>query len=172
MIDFVTIKTDQDKTAFVKLNIEYFEWVWDQFIESFNTDVIPLIGTPEEYVENNKEEFFSYFPPKGICYLIRDGDNYIGMGALRKIKEGICEIKRMYVKSSYRGKGLGKSLLDKLTDDAKNFGFSKIYLDVGPYNIAAQGLYKKFGFIQREPYPETEAPKEFLEHWTFMEKEI
>lgn len=92
------------------------------------------------------------------------------MGALRQIKKDIGEIKRMYIRPTYRRQGYGKDLLYKLLHKAKEFGYHSIYLDSAPFMITAHRLYRSFGFIEREEYPETEVPQQLRSKWLFMEK--
>ena len=94
------------------------------------------------------------------------------MGALRKLEEGIGEIKRMYIKPEYRGKGLGKEMLQHLLSKGKESGFSAIYLETGAFMMTAQHLYRSVGFYDRKEYPETEVPPQLRHLWLFMEKRL
>ena len=94
------------------------------------------------------------------------------MGALRKLNKNIGEIKRMYIKPKYRGKGFGKEMLGLLLKKGKEFGFSSIRLDTGKFMVAAQQVYRLAGFQEREQYLESEVPTNFLPYWLFMEKFI
>ncbi len=92
------------------------------------------------------------------------------MGALRRVKEGVGEIKRMYIKPEYRGRGLGKKMLELLLREGKRCSFSKIYLETGSFMTTAQRLYRAAGFHSREVYPETEMPPQIRHAYLFMEK--
>ena len=94
------------------------------------------------------------------------------MGALRKLKEGTGEIKRMYIKPKYRGEGLGRDMLQLLLNKGKEYGFSEIYLETGAFMTNAQNLYRSIGFRDRKKYPETEVPPQLQRFWIFMEKRI
>jgi len=94
------------------------------------------------------------------------------MGALKQIRENIGEIKRMYIRPAYRGKGYGKALLDKLLQKVKEFGYHSVYLDSPPFLMIAHHLYHSNGFIDREEYPETEVPQQLRPKWLFMEKTL
>jgi GNAT superfamily N-acetyltransferase len=96
---------------------------------------------------------------------------------MRKIGEKMGEIKRMYIRPRFRGKGIGRDLLERLINEALKFGYSKIRLDTGPFMKEAHGLYFSFGFRNIKPYPESEVlgdniPKEITENWVFMEKQL
>ena len=93
---------------------------------------------------------------------------------MRKIREKIGEIKRMYVRPVFRGKGIGRTLLEKLINNAQDSGYTKLRLDSGPFMKEAHRLYYSFGFRNIKPYPESELlgeniPKEISENWIFME---
>ena len=94
------------------------------------------------------------------------------MGALRQIREKAGEIKRMYIRQRYRGKGYGKALLQQLLQKAKEFGYNSVYLDSGRFMTAAHKLYLSSGFIECNEYPETEIPLQFRPKWLFMEKAL
>ena len=92
------------------------------------------------------------------------------MGALRKLRGGIGEIKRMYIKPEYQGRGLGKEMLQRLLSKGEESGFSVFYLETGAFMATAQHLYRSMGFHYREEYPETEVPPQLRHVWLFMEK--
>jgi len=51
-----------------------------------------------------------YAPPEGRLYIVKFAGKYSGCIALRKIEDGICEMKRLYLKEVLRGKGIGNIL--------------------------------------------------------------
>lgn len=62
------------------------------------------------------------------------------------LPEGMCELVKMYLKKSARGKGLGKFLIDKCLQTAKQEGFSQVYIETMPELSKAVSVYEKFGF--------------------------
>ena len=56
------------------------------------------------------------FPYGGLYLILNKNDKYIGCGGIRKFKDGVAELKRMYIKKEYRGKGLGRKLLEALKE--------------------------------------------------------
>jgi putative acetyltransferase len=101
-----------------------------------------------------KEINSQYNKPYGGLIIIID--NYsgeaIGCIGIRRFENKIAEFKRMYIKDSYRNKGLGKELLYQAIKLSKDLGYDRIRLDTLSTMKAAISLYKKFGFVEIEEY--------------------
>jgi ribosomal protein S18 acetylase RimI-like enzyme len=170
MENFIVFDPNVHRSAFVDLSEEYFNWMASELRKNYDIDVYSIVGiTLRDYVENNVDEFASSVLSDGVFYLLQVKDKIVGMGALRKLKEGIGEIKRMYIKPEYQGKGFGKKMLQLLLSKGKEFGFSSVYLETGTFMTTAQHLYRSMGFCDREEYPETEVPPQLRHVWLFME---
>jgi ribosomal protein S18 acetylase RimI-like enzyme len=72
--------------------------------------------------------------------------------ALRKFAEGICEMKRLYLRKETRGKGMGTTLAEKIIMKAKELGYKKMQLDTIETMKEAIALYKSMGFKEISPY--------------------
>jgi GNAT superfamily N-acetyltransferase len=161
------------RSVFIDLQEEYINWIASELKINIDFDLFSMLEIPlREYVENTLEEYASYNPPNGIFYLLRINKEIVGMGALRKLRKEIGEIKRMYIQPKHRGIGYGKEMLELLLNKAKEFGFSVIYLDSGSFMKTAHHLYRSMGFYDREAYPESELPPQVHHFWVFMEKQI
>ena len=157
----------------MKLCEEYFDWMASELQKNYGIDVDLTLGiTLRDYVESNVDDFISCLSSRGVLYLVQEKEETIGMGALVELKEGIGEIKRMYIRPEYRGKGLGREMLRLVLRKGKEYGFSEIYLETGAFMTTAQGLYRSMGFHDRSEYPETEVPPQLRRFWIFMEKRI
>ncbi|MFO7813888.1 MAG: GNAT family N-acetyltransferase [Pelovirga sp.] len=93
-----------------------------------------------------------YAPPDGALMLALNSEQPIGCVALRKLEEGICEMKRLYVKPEGRGTGLGKKLAEQIITIARQRGYSTMRLDTLDTLTEAIGLYQRLGFRQVPPY--------------------
>jgi GNAT superfamily N-acetyltransferase len=100
----------------------------------------------------------AYAAPKGRLLLAYLGNAPAGTAALRPIDEHACEAKRFYVRPKYRGKGIGRSLLEQLVEEARAAGYETMYGDTLETMREALELYKRFGFEESGPYSANPTP--------------
>jgi ribosomal protein S18 acetylase RimI-like enzyme len=93
-----------------------------------------------------------YAPPSGRLLLALQDETPVGCVALQQVDASCGEMKRLYVRPSARGSGLGRALVTEILEDAKKIGYSKVVLDTLPSMIEAQRLYEQFGFHDTDPY--------------------
>ena len=123
-----------------ELFLEYAQSLtFDLCFQSFDKE---LAGLPGDYA-----------PPEGRLLLaIFDGQT-AGCVALHKIENDVCEMKRLYVRPQFRGKGLGKALAERVINEARAIGYKKLRLDtVEPVMRTAVAMYRQLGFREIAPY--------------------
>jgi putative acetyltransferase len=94
-----------------------------------------------------------YAPPDGRLLLARYQDQLAGCAALHKLEPGVCEMKRLYLRPQFRGRGLGRVMTETLIAEARGIGCGKMRLDtVEPFMTNAVAMYRRLGFKEIEPY--------------------
>ena len=88
-----------------------------------------------------------YSPPAGRLFLAYADDELAGCIGMRKLEDGVCEMKRLFLRENARGHGLGNKLIEKLIDEARAIGYKKMRLDTYPPKMGkAVKLYESHGF--------------------------
>lgn len=168
MPQIVQVVTDDQKHASRDLLREYLAWLISAMNSEYEANIpeAALDGALEQaMLENGK-----FAPPEGRMLLAYENDTPAGLICLRKIHADTGEVKRMYVRSEFRGKGVGKALIERLCDEARQIGYAKIRLDSAPFMRSAHALYRANGFYDIDSYPESEVPAEYYANWLFMER--
>lgn len=94
-----------------------------------------------------------YSPPEGALLLAWCGGAIAGCGALRILGGNVCEMKRLYVRSDFRGQGIGRILAERLIAEAKRIGYGLMRLDTIPAQMQeANRLYRLLGFYEIPAY--------------------
>lgn len=94
-----------------------------------------------------------YAPPGGRLLLAEFEGQLAGCIALHKLEEGVCEMKRLYLRPQFRGKGLGRALATQIISEARQIGYRRMRLDtVEPVMKDAVAMYRRIGFREIAPY--------------------
>lgn len=97
---------------------------------------------------------FHYLNNRGLFLVLLDNEQVVGTGAIRKLDDETCELKRMWFLKAYRGQGWGWKMAQMLFDFARQAGYRKVRLDLANAERQSQALkfYKKLGFYPIERY--------------------
>lgn len=118
---------------------EYAAWVGGEIcFESFERELAGLPG--------------AYAAPGGGLYLAMSGARIAGCAAFRHLNKDAAEMKRLYVRTEYRGFGLGRRLALRIAEEAVRTGYTALRLDTLPRMSEAIGMYRALGFRPISPY--------------------
>ena len=138
-IVYKKIETDEEIAGAKGLIIEYAQWLnLDLCFQNIDDE---LNSFPEKYKE-----------PDGAFVVAKENNNIIGCVGIRKLEPKICEMKRLFVDDNNKGKGIGKKLVGKIIEEAKNKKYEKIRLDTIDTMETALNIYYKNGFYKIGPY--------------------
>jgi len=112
--------------------------VFDLFFQDFEKELESLPGR--------------YAVPEGCLLVAENQDGIVGCVAVRKTDNGLCEMKRLFVRPEYRGTGIGRRLAMEIIQTAIRLGYSRMRLDTTPSMSTATSLYRSLGFYDTEPY--------------------
>jgi putative acetyltransferase len=96
-----------------------------------------------------------YAPPTGCMLLAIEGQAVLGCIAMRPLPAlgpGVCEMKRMYIRPTARGRGLGRQLGERLLTEARAVGYTLMKLDTSDTMLPAIALYRSLGFVPCDRY--------------------
>lgn len=93
-----------------------------------------------------------YGPPSGALMVVYDGEQPVACGAVREIGVGISEMKRLYIRPTFRQHGLGRKISEMLIAKAVDLGYRVMRLDTLRRLEPAVKLYESLGFREVEPY--------------------
>lgn len=135
--------TSDDLPRIRQLVREYVEWIaLDLAFQEIDAEIDGLPG--------------DYAPPRGVLLVAcQDGGEPVAMIALRPLDRRTGEMKRLYVSPPARGRGLARTLILRLLDEARALGYQEIRLDTLPMMGDAQALYATLGFVDIPPYYDT-----------------
>jgi carbonic anhydrase len=118
---------------------EYAEWLGvDLGFQGFEEELATLPG--------------KYAPPDGRLFLALDGARIAGGIGLRRFDATTGEVKRLYVRPSARGRGLGRALALKAIEAAREIGYGRLVLDTLAPMADARRLYALLGFREIPAY--------------------
>ena len=146
-IKYHQVKSQQHKTKASALIREYLDYlnlkVQHNYGLEFDVDAM---------VDSDLTDDDKFSPPNGRFYLVKFNNQTAGVGCLKKLQNRVGEIQRMYVLPEFRGHGIGRAIVNRLVDDARLIGYSKLKLESLEFLNSAHALYRSIGFKEINPY--------------------
>ena len=101
-------------------------------------------------IDRDLDDIEGFYADGVFDVLVADDGDIMGTVGLKPIRDGVCELRKMYLKTSYRGRGHGVRLLKHAIASARGLGMRRIELETARVLEEAIGLYEKFGFKEIE----------------------
>src|SRR5579872_3327237 len=116
-------------------------------IQSLVSSVLSHYGLPFEPtgVDSDLYDIENAYA-SGIFEVVEDEGEIVGSVALFPRSAEVCELRKMYLKPGYRGRGLGRQLLERMLAAARRRGFRRMELETNSCLIEATRLYERYGF--------------------------
>jgi len=146
---------------------EYLRWVCAKIFEEYGAHF-----DAESMLTRDMGQIDVFLPPKGMLLIAYDDGRLAGCACTRTIEENIAEMKRMYVRPTFRRRGIGAALVKQTIETVRNQDYSILRLDSAQFMSDAHALYRSFGFKDIAPYEGSEIPVEYRMHWVFMELQL
>ena len=153
MLTIIQAETAEHISTARELIMEYATWLeFNLCFQGFEEEMRSFPG--------------KYAPPAGRLLLALWDGRPAGVIALRALEEpGLCEMKRLYVRSEFRGHGIGRILAERVIGEAAKLGYTRMRLDTIPGKMdRAIEMYRELGFAEIVPYYNTP-----VGHTLFME---
>lgn len=146
-----SVKKDSSRLKLIQVEFEehldHVRQLFQEYAASLNFN-LHFQDFDKEFAELPGE----YVPPEGCILLALYRGQIAGCVALRRFSKGICEMKRMYVRPEFRGKGIGRLLALAIIKQACRIGYTSMRLDTIPSMKQATALYQSLGFKKIAAY--------------------
>lgn len=125
-----------------------------EYTDGGNIDFIELCHDLDEFLnelvggEENRAEYIQYNRLDDIhdAFVAYIDDIPVGSAGFKRYDDECAEVKRVFVKQEYRGKGISKKLMELLENEAKKQGYRYFLLESGEPLVSAMALYRKIGY--------------------------
>jgi len=153
-MEIVQVETEEQLQAVRELYLEYYHFILQSYAvdmgyDYFQTEMAALPG--------------DYAPPTGRLLLAQEEGEAAGSAGLRRVTGERAELKRLYVRPEYRGRGVGRALVKALIDGAREMGYRWVQVHTAEFLTEALQLYRDLGFREISPRTDEEAAELFLE---------
>ena len=139
--------------------LEQIRILWLEFADLLKSRLHEYIEEPsfKEYIKNYEHEIVHllpgrFGPPKGCLLLAEYQSEPAGCVGLMDLGDGICEMRRLYIRPKYRRSGIGTTLARAIIEQGRKMGYTSMRLNTNKRMLGAEQLYRSLGFTDIEPY--------------------
>lgn len=168
MVEFVPYDEAAHKADYIDMFIEYGKWLDSQVLDHYGVHLFQ--SGVKETVDRLVPRFTAIKPPEGIFLIMKVDGKTAGMARLDRIDENVGMVHNVYIYPEYRGKGYSTRMMDVLEEKARGFGYSFLRLDTGGFNVVAQSLYRKLGYVEIERFTDFDNLKNPVTRQYYLEK--
>ncbi len=148
MLTIYPAKTNED--------FEIVKGLLEEYVVTWFEDDGPVHLKEVEAHKQQMNNLGKYFgPPDGCLLIAQYKEEYAGCVALRKLGEGTCEMKRLYVRPEFRGRKIGRNLAKSVIEQARKIGYEGMRIHTISALKEANGLYESLGFSKIDLYEDT-----------------
>lgn len=167
MLSIIQAEAQEHFDEVDRLTWEYLEWAEGRSRALYGMEY-DIAAAHERDIAGRAK----YLPPMGRQLLATVDGAGAGCVCLQQLDAGTGEVKRLYVRPAYRGRGVGRELLHHLIGEARTIGYRRLVLDSGGFQQAAHALYRREGFVDIAPYEGNELPEAYRQNLVFMEMRL
>jgi GNAT superfamily N-acetyltransferase len=146
---------------------EYLRWVCPKIYEEYRA-----VFDAEKMIVHDMETVDIFLPPNGILLLSFENETSTGCACTRTIGQKVAEMKRMYVRPTFRRQGIAAKLVQETIRQVRAMNYEELRLDSAGFMSGAHSVYHAAGFRDTSPYQESEIPQEYWQYWVFMKLKL
>jgi GNAT superfamily N-acetyltransferase len=146
-LEFYQVESVEHKQQAGALICEYLEWLNARVKHDYGIEF-----DVEAMLASDLSDPEKFYPPAGRFYLVHYSGDVAGVGCLKKLEAGVGEVQRMFVPPRFRGKGVGRAIVNRLIKDARSIGYRRLKLESLEFLEPAHSLYRSVGFHKIDPY--------------------
>ncbi len=149
MFEIVPLRRDQIAEAKTVIYTTAYN-IWHDLDTLEETIAVYRIRWPLHDIDDFENK---YVANGGAFLVITEEGRVIGTGALHRLEEKVCEVKRLWLLPQYQGQGLGRRMMEQLLDLAREKGYARVRLETTPaYQVKAYNFYRRLGFYEIPTY--------------------
>jgi len=157
MVETISAQAGKALEHVITLSQEYLTWMIAEIQQHYPALDINEFTSEHDYDDVRKKFPGEHVPPDGCLLIALSKDKVCGCVALGRLTKNIGEMRTLYVRPAFHGKGVGKKLVEASINEARKLEYSYVRLDTLAFMNSALNLYRSLGFYDIEPYRDMSA---------------